>query len=459
MQVINPATGDIVGTVPADSATDVAQKFASAKEAQSAWAGRSLAERIQIIRRFAELLQSERDTLGRQLSLEMGKPLAQATGEIKGTDARIQFFLKNAPHVLGEEAVQGDASTAERISWEPLGVIVNISAWNYPYFVGVNVIVPALLTGNAVLYKASEFTALTGASIARIMHEAGVPEDVFQAVHGGPDTGAALLDPAHPLDGLFFTGSYRTGRHLHQALAGRLKKVQLELGGKDPAYFADDVVDVSAAAAAGVEGAFYNAGQSCCAVERIYVHAHIYDAFVEAFIENVKNMKVGDPLQEGTDIGPLAREAQLDVLAAQVEDALSKGARLQIGGERMRVAGHGYFFSPTVLTHVNHSMAVMREETFGPVIGIQKVSDDEEALRLMNDTEYGLTAAVYSATQERAAAILREVNSGTVYWNCCDRISPRLPWTGRGMSGMGSTLSLMGIRAFVQPKAWHLREP
>jgi acyl-CoA reductase-like NAD-dependent aldehyde dehydrogenase len=230
--------------------------------------------------------------------------------------------------------------------------------------------------------------------------------------------------------------------------------VQLELGGKDPAYVCEDV-NVANAAAAVAEGAFYNTGQSCCAVERVYVHDRIAAKFVDAFVDAVRGYTVGDPTDEATFIGPLARKAQLDVLEEQVRDARARGARLLLGGERRK--GRGYFFEPTVLAGVDHDMKVMRDESFGPIIGIQAVSGDDEAVHLMNETEYGLTAAVYTPDRERADRVLSQLVAGTVYWNCCDRVSPRLPWTGRKHSGIGTTLSIAGIRAFVQPKAWHLR--
>jgi acyl-CoA reductase-like NAD-dependent aldehyde dehydrogenase len=228
----------------------------------------------------------------------------------------------------------------------------------------------------------------------------------------------------------------------------------LELGGKDPAYVCQDV-SVSAVAAALADGAFYNNGQSCCAVERIYVHHHIYDAFIAAFIDTVKGFQLGDPTDAATYLGPVSRKPQLAELQRQVDDAVQKGAELLCGGAR--VDRPGWYFAPTVLINVNHEMAVMRDETFGPVIGIQKVESDAEAIALMNDTAYGLTAAVYTPDRQRAVEILRQVRSGTAYWNCCDRVSPYLPWTGRGQSGFGSTLSLDGIRSFVQPRSWHLR--
>jgi acyl-CoA reductase-like NAD-dependent aldehyde dehydrogenase len=271
-------------------------------------------------------------------------------------------------------------------------------------------------------------------------------------VIGAGETGAALL--AQDIDAVFFTGSYATGRRIAEGAAPRLIRVQLELGGKDPAYVCNDV-DVSAAASALADGAFYNAGQSCCAVERIYVHRDIAPAFVAAFVNDVRGFSVGDPMNEATYLGPLARREQLTVLEDQVADAVRLGARLELGGARR--AGRGYYFEPTVLTGVNGRMKVMREESFGPIIGIEVVADDAEAIARMNDTEYGLTAAVYTPDRGRAGRILEQVNAGSVYWNCCDRVSPRLPWSGRKHSGVGATLSIAGIRAFVQPKAWHLK--
>jgi acyl-CoA reductase-like NAD-dependent aldehyde dehydrogenase len=319
--------------------------------------------------------------------------------------------------------------------------------------VGANVFVPALLTGNAVLYKPSEYATLTGLEIGKLLHASGVPQDVFAVVVGGGRVGIELLK--EPVDGVFFTGSYNTGKRIAEAVAGRMVKLQLELGGKDPTYVCEDV-DVAAAAASLADGAMYNTGQSCCSVERIYVHERIHDAFVAAFVKEVQGFRVGEPIDEATYIGPLTRSQQVKVLAMQVADATAKGATLLVGGHALDRPG-GHWFEPTVLTNVNHEMAVMREESFGPIIGIQKVSGDDEAVRLMNDTEYGLTAGVYTKDAARAQRLLSQVNAGSVYWNCCDRVSPRLPWSGVKHSGVGLTLSTYGIETFTRTKAWHLR--
>lgn len=461
LPIINPATEELVQELPIDDAAAVAEKVKRARAAQPAWVNRPLPERIELLSQVRHLLVERQDHLAATLTSETGKPMTQALNELRGTPSRIDFFLEHVTGVMQpqtpyrepEFAIPGTASLEEVITYEPLGVIANISAWNYPYFIGTNVFVPALLTGNTVLYKPSELSSLTGLAIATLMHDAGVPEDVFIPVIGLGTTGAALLE--QPLNGVFFTGSYATGTKIAAAAAKQMMPLQLELGGKDPAYVCDDV-DVSSAATALADGAFYNNGQSCCAIERIYVHTRIYEAFLEVFVDTVKGFNMGDPTDPNTYLGPISRKPQLEELQRHVEDAVAKGATIRCGGERVGDRP-GWYFQPTVLVNVNHDMAVMREESFGPIIGIQRVESDAEAVALMNDTPYGLTASVYSADRARAATLLNQINSGTAYWNCCDRVSPYLPWTGRGQSGYGSTLSIEGIRAFIQPRAWHLR--
>jgi acyl-CoA reductase-like NAD-dependent aldehyde dehydrogenase len=454
MKITNPATDALIAEVSEDGATSIRAKYARARTAQPAWAALPIKKRLDAIRAFRARIVERHETLARTLTLEVGKPIRQARNELNGLLGRIDFFLAEAPRVLRDEKVFADEKQKleERISHEPLGVIANISAWNYPYFVGGNVFVPALIAGNAVLYKPSEHATLTGLHIAAMFYEAGVPTDIFVPVVGGPAAGAALL--RQPVDGVFFTGSYATGAKVGAAAGRRMAKVQLELGGKDPIYVCDDV-DVKAAASGLADGAFYNTGQSCCSVERIYVHQKVHDAFVKAFVAEVKRFKLGDPLAESTYIGPLTRRPQLDVLRRQVADAKRKGASLLLGGGVIK--GKGNWFEPTVFSNVDHRMAVMKDESFGPIIGIQKVAGDSEAVALMNDSEYGLTAGVYTLDEKRARAILAQVHSGSVYWNCCDRVSPRLPWSGVGHSGIGVTLGTDGIETFTRPKAWHLR--
>ncbi|MEO8754061.1 MAG: aldehyde dehydrogenase family protein [Casimicrobiaceae bacterium] len=454
MKIINPATGATLVELVADNAKAVREKYERARAAQPKWAATSIKKRLAAIRKFRALLVERQPELARTLTQEVGKPIRQSRNELNGLTGRIDFFLAEAERALRDEKVfaDPDGKMEERIGHDPLGVIANISAWNYPYFVGGNVFVPALAAGNAVLYKPSEFATLTGMHIADLLHTAGIPDDVFIAVIGDGKTGTALL--RQPVDGVFFTGSYGTGAGIAASTGRRMIKTQLELGGKDPIYVCDDV-DVKAAAAAVADGAFYNTGQSCCSVERVYVHDRIYDAFVAAFVTEVKGFKLGDPMSETTYIGAITRKPQLGVLQKQVSDAKKKGAKLLLGGNVVKGAGN--WFAPTVLSDVDHSMLVMRDESFGPIIGLQAVADDEAAVDLMNDTDYGLTAGVYCADGKRAKKILKQVNAGTVYWNCCDRVSPRLPWSGVKHSGIGLTLSTYGIQTFTRPKAWHLR--
>lgn len=454
LQIINPATGSVIATLPEDTHDSVIAKYRAARAAQPAWAATPLATRLATIGRFREFIVRDVDRLAAILTSEVGKPIRQARNELNGLLPRIDFFLAHAEATLAARTVHDDGDMVETITHEPLGVVANISAWNYPYFVGSNVFVPALLAGNAVLYKPSEYATLTGLEIGKLLHAAGVPQDVFSVLAGGGRVGIELLK--EPVDGVFFTGSYPTGRRIAEAVAPRMIKLQLELGGKDPTYVCEDV-DVAAAAASLADGAMYNTGQSCCSVERIYVHASIFDAFVAAFVKEVEGFKVGDPTDESTYIGPLTRNQQVKVLQMQVADALAKGAKVLVGGHALDDRPGGHWFEPTVLVNVNHEMAVMREESFGPIIGIQAVADDAEAVRLMNDTEYGLTAGVYCRDEARARRLLAQVNAGSAYWNCCDRVSPRLPWSGVKHSGVGLTLSTEGVTAFTRPKAWHLR--
>jgi acyl-CoA reductase-like NAD-dependent aldehyde dehydrogenase len=285
------------------------------------------------------------------------------------------------------------------------------------------------------------------------LKQSGVPEAVFQLATGAKEVGELLLEL--PFDGYFFTGSYKTGKYIYEKCASKMVPCQLEMGGKDPLYVANDITDIKEVAEATADGAFYNNGQSCCSVERIYVHEDVYDVYLEEFVDTVKSWKIGQPTEDGIYFGPLTRKAQLEVLEKQISDAIEKGGRLLSGGKR--IPGKGYFFEPTILTDVTQDMLVMNEESFGPVIGIMKVKNDEEAVKMMADTEYGLTAGIYSSDRQRAERIIRQFNTGSGYWNCCDRVSAPLPWSGRRHSGFGSALSHAGLLSFVRPKAWHLR--
>lgn len=453
MEIINPATEELIANIAEDTAASIEEKFQKLKIGQKTWQFTPLSERIACIERFSKIVQSRLEELAAILTSETGKPITQARNEIRNAHNRLLFFIQNSPKYLADEVQTTEGPIKELIKYEPYGVIANISAWNFPYNVGYNVYVPALIGGNAVMYKPSEFASLTGLEITKMLHEAGVPKDVFTCIIGGAAAGEALLNL--PLDGYFFTGSYPTGKYIATKVAPKLVPVGLELGGKDPVYVCDDIEDIAAAAAGIADGAFYNNGQSCCAVERVYVHEKIYQPFVEAFVAEVKSYKQGNPASADVYSGPVTRPQALKILKNQVEDAVNKGGKLLFGGDIS--GGKGYYFQNTVIANASNEMLLMREESFGPVIGIASVKSDEEAVRLMNDTDYGLTAAVYSQSQERAQKLFPLLNAGTVYWNCCDRVSAPVPWSGRKNSGLGSTLSHIGIRSFVQPKAYQIK--
>ena len=453
MKIINPATEEIIGEIQEDTQESVSQKFSQLRSAQINWQQVELKDRIKTLQKFSILLEENMERLAAILTSEVGKPLQQSRNEINGARARIKWLTENAEKYLSNETMTRESGLTEMISYEPLGVVCNISAWNYPWLVGVNVFVPALMAGNAVMYKPSEYSTLTGLEIEKLLKQAGIPQQVFHVAIGAREAGELLLKL--PFNGYFFTGSYKTGKHIYESVAYKMVPCQLELGGKDPLYVADDIADVKAVAAGTADGAFYNNGQSCCAVERIYVHEKVYDQYVNEFVKEVKSWKMGNPTEAGVYIGSLTRKEQVTFLEEQVKDAVQKSGKIETGGKR--VAGKGYYFEPTVITSANHQMSVMRDESFGPVIGIMKVKDDAQAIQLMQDTEYGLTASVYSSNQSRAENILQKINAGTGYWNCCDRVSAALPWSGRQHSGIGATLSHAGLRAFTKPKAYHLR--
>ncbi len=451
LEVRDPASGALVRSVAITEAGEVEQKVARARKAMPAWAALAYGERAAVLRRFRDLLEREVEECARITTGEVGKPIRQSRNEVHAVLERIDWNIEHAGTLIEPRVVSSGDGLEERITYEPLGVVAHVSAWNYPYFVGLNSIVPAMLAGNAVCYKPSEHATLTGLRLVDLLHRAGVPVDVLHVVVGGGPTGAALVEA--DVDMICFTGSHATGQRVARAAAERMVRVQLELGGKDASYVCDDV-DIADAAVAVAEGAFYNGGQSCSATERVYVHAAVWDAFVEVFVDAVRSYRLGDPADETTDIGPLARAAQLDLLDAQVADALARGARLLCGGGRIDRPGN--WFEPTVLVDVPDEAALMREETFGPVIGVARVRDDAEAVARMDDTEYGLGAAVFTRDRSRAERLLAGLEVGNAYWNTADRSCVRLPWSGRRASGLGVSMSESGVRALVREKAWHL---
>lgn len=350
-QQINPANGEKSSQIPTDTEKSISLKFSRAKEAQKKWIQVPLENRMEIFQTYAEKLSRNSEELAASLSTESGKPITQAINEIKATIPRIKYFIHEVANVLEPRIGRETETRKEMVTWEPLGVVANISAWNYPFFVGSNVYVPGLLTGNAVLYKPSEYVAKTCYRMVELAWEAGVPKDVFIPILGERNVGQTLLN--QPIDGVFFTGSNRAGKEISRQVADRFIRIQLELGGKDPAYIADDV-DLKSVVPAVADGAFYNTGQSCCSVERIYVHQSVYDEFVDLCVKEVKSYKVGMPSDPTTYIGPLTLPTQPKLLKEHVDDAVAKGAKILVGGNIIQKPGN--WFEPTLVVNINHKM-------------------------------------------------------------------------------------------------------
>ncbi len=455
LRSLNPATGELLGEVRSWSEPDINQAVMRARNAQPSWNALGLSKRIEILRTFQSLLHSRKSGIARAITQEAGKPIIEAllTEVLVVLDAA-RFCVENARAFLREENVPHGSlamkAKSGRVVREPYGVIGIISPWNFPFSIPATESLAALVTGNAVVLKPSELTPLVALELSSLLHEAGVPEDVFQVVTGDGAAGSALVNSN--IDKLVFTGSVATGKRIAQAAATRFLPLVLELGGKDPMIVLDDA-DIDVASSAAVWGAFMNAGQACLSIERCYVHRSIYQKFTEACVTKAKRLRVGNGLDPQTDVGPMIHERQLHLVESQVAEARARGARVLAGGEHPSHLGPN-FYSPTVLADVDHSMLVMREETFGPVLPIMPFSSDEEAIQHANDSDYGLAASIWTKNQSRGEAIARRIQTGTVMINdtiSCFGIS-EAPHGGVKASGIGSTHGKYGLEEMVRLK-------
>ncbi len=456
-QTISPVDGRVyVERVLAEPA-ELEQALARATKAQKAWARTPLEQRMAIVGRMVETLLGAVDALSEELTWQMGRPIRYSPKEIQGGFAeRARYMTRIAPIALQDIPTETMPGFTRFIRREPLGVVLVLAPWNYPYLTSVNTIVPAILAGNAVLLKHSAQTPLVAERYAWAFQEAGLPEGVFQYLHmDHPLTAQAIADPRVAF--VAFTGSVAGGQAVERAAAGHFKGVALELGGKDPAYVRPDA-DLEYSVVNLVDGAMFNSGQSCCGVERIYVHESIYEPFVEAFVAEALKLHLGNPLDPQTTLGPMVRTEAAEFVRGQIAEAVAQGAQALIDPKRFPADCPGTpYLAPQVLVNVNHQMRVMVEESFGPVVGLMPVKNDEEALALMNDSPYGLTASIWSRDEGAAARLGEALETGTVFLNRCDYLDPALAWTGVKASGRGCSLSILGYEQLTRPKSYHLR--
>jgi acyl-CoA reductase-like NAD-dependent aldehyde dehydrogenase len=453
-RIVSPIDGSVVAERPTAGEAEIAAALQRARRARAAWAEVSVEERGAYLLRFLEALAARNSEIVPELAWQMGRPV-RFGGERAGVEERCRHMIAIAPAALRTLEPPGGDGIRRRIAREPLGTVLVVAPWNYPYLTAVNSIVPALMAGNAVILKHATQTFLAGDRLARAMAEAGLPAGLFQHLLLSHAATEALLGSGE-IDHVNFTGSVEGGRRIEAAAAGTFAGVGLELGGKDPAYVRADA-DLERAVEGLVEGALFNSGQSCCGVERIYVHADLHDRFVEAFVEAARAWRLGDPLDRETRLGPMAAARVADPVRAQIAEALRMGATAHLRSRHPEDREGSPWLAPEVLTGVDHRMEVMRVESFGPVVGIMPVRDDDEAVRLMNDSPYGLSASLWTADLDAAERLGARLETGTVYANRCDYLDPALVWTGVKDTGRGGTLSEIGYAHLTQPKSYHLR--
>ena len=432
--------------------------LATAVAAGRLWRATPIVDRVRIIEAMVQFMEANASDIAIELTWQMGRPVRYTPNEIlRGFQERARFMAGIAEERLADIAVPKATGFTKFIRREPVGTVLVVAPWNYPYLTTVNSIVPAILAGNSVILKHAAQTMLCAERLQTAFDAAGLPTGVFQYIHASHDSVERMIHDSR-VNFVVFTGSVDGGRAMERSAAGRFIGVGTELGGKDPSYIRADV-DLDYAIAENVDGSFFNSGQSCCAIERIYVHESVFETFVEGFANAARQYVLGNPLDQETTIGPMVNASAAAFVRSQIDDALSHGAKALVGESHFpnSVAGTPYL-GPTVLVDVDHSMGVMRDESFGPVIGIMSVKSDEEAITLMNDSPYGLTASVWTNDQDAAIRIGQQIETGTIYMNRCDYVDPALVWTGVKETGRGIALSSLGFDPYTRPKSFHLKQ-
>jgi acyl-CoA reductase-like NAD-dependent aldehyde dehydrogenase len=446
LKTISPVDGRIYVERALETAAGIDRALDTARASQLAWGRTPLAARCEVLRQAVDAFVAKANEIAAEITWQMGRPIRHAPGEIRGFEERARYMLEVAPEALGALKPAEKAGFRRQVKRVPLGVVAVVAPWNYPYLTAVNAVLPALIAGNSVVLKHSHQTPLCAERFLEAFASAGVPTGVFQYLH-----------LSHEDTSVCFTGSVAGGRAVVAATAAGFATSGLELGGKDPAYVRADA-NLEAAIETLTDGAFFNAGQSCCGIKRIYVAAERYDEFVAGVVDLTNKYRLGSPLDPETTLGPVVRTAAAEAIRTQVRQAVAAGAHALIDEASFTAAAPGTpYLAPQVLVGVDHSMAIMREETFGPAVGIMKVASDEEAVRLMNDSEFGLTAAIFSSDAARAEALGDALETGTVFLNRCDYLDPALAWTGVKNSGRGCTLSRVGFEQLTRPKSYHFK--
>ena len=455
-KTLSPVDGSVYVERPLATDALLQQAMERARQAQAQWKRVALGERIDIVNRFIDAFVARKEKFAEEISWQMGRPISQSPGEVRGFEERAHYMVSIAARSLADLDAGPKQGFRRFIRREPLGVVLVMAPWNYPYLTSVNAVVPAILAGNAVILKHSNQTPLCAERYDECFREAGLPDGVFQFLHCTHDQSANMI--GSPLiDFVCFTGSVEGGHAVQKAASARFIGAGLELGGKDPAYVRADA-DMAHAVENLVDGAFFNSGQSCCGIERIYAHEKIYDEFVDGFVKLTRQYRLGNPIDAGTNLGPMVRARAAEFARGQVKEAIAAGAKSLVDAKAFPADKAGTpYMAPQVLVNVNHSMRLMNEESFAPVIGIMKVKGDEEAIALMNDSRYGLTAAIWTSDEDAALSIGERVETGTWFMNRCDYLDPALAWSGVKDSGRGCTLSRVGYEQLTRPKSFHLR--
>jgi acyl-CoA reductase-like NAD-dependent aldehyde dehydrogenase len=456
LKCISPIDGSVYAERPAATDADIQAALDRAQACQAAWRDVSIAERAALCTAMVDAFIKEPEAVAEELARQMGRPARYGAGEVKGFEERARHMIAIAGEALADRPAPDKPGFTRFIRRMPLGVVLVVAPWNYPYLTAVNAIVPAIMAGNAVVLKHATQTPLCGERIARAFDTAGAPDGLFQVLHLTHDQTARVV--ASPeINFVAFTGSVPGGAAMERAAAGRFIGLGLELGGKDPAYVRADA-NLAHAIENVTDGAFFNSGQSCCGIERVYVHADVYDDFVAGMVDLAKTYVLGNPLDPATTLGPMVRSKAADFVRGQIAAAVQAGAQALIDPKAFPRDGAGSaYMAPQVLTGVDHSMRVMTEESFGPVVGVMKVSGDDEAVALMNDSDFGLTASIWTADADAALALGSRIETGTLFMNRADYLDPALAWTGVKNSGRGCTLSPLGYDHLTRPMSFHLR--